>query len=78
MGLSVKLLPTAMEGAYEIVYVIGENALWGHGLSQQAFGAVESVLHLRADRVAAQSDAAEFARFAVLPADFSRWRKCRA
>lgn len=32
----VKLLSTAMEGAYEIVYVIGEDALWGHGLSQQA------------------------------------------
>ena len=28
----VKLLPTAMEGVYEIVYVIGEDALWGHGL----------------------------------------------
>ena len=34
----VKLLPTAMEGAYEIVYVIGEDALWGG-----AFGAVEGV-----------------------------------
>ena len=49
----VKLLPTAMEGAYEIVYVIGENALWGHGLSQQAVRSAlsKAFLHLRADRV---------------------------
>ena len=49
----VKLLPTAMEGAYEIVYVIGEDALWGHGLSQQA-ALSKAFLHLRADRVVAK------------------------
>ena len=52
----VKLLPTAMEGAYEIVYVIGEDALWGHGLSQQAVRSAlsKAFLHLRADRVVAK------------------------
>lgn len=46
----VKLLPTAMEGAYEIVYVIGEDALWGHGLGQQAVRSAlsKAFLHLRA------------------------------
>ena len=52
----VKLLPTAMEGAYEIVYVIGEDALWGHGLGQQAVRSAlsKAFLHLRADRVVAK------------------------
>lgn len=52
----VKLLPTAMEGAYEIVYVIGENARWDHGLSQQAVRSVlsKAFLHLRVDRVVAK------------------------
>lgn len=46
----MKLLPTAMEGAYEIVYVIGEDALWGHGLGQQAVRSAlsKAFLHLRA------------------------------
>lgn len=52
----VKLLPTAMEGVYEIVYVIGEDALWGHGLGQQAVRSAlsKAFLHLRADRVVAK------------------------
>ena len=52
----VKLLPTAMEGAYEIVYVIGEDALWGRGLGQQAVPSAlsKAFLHLRADRVVAK------------------------
>lgn len=66
----VKLLPTAMEGAYEIVYVIGENALWDHGLSQQAERSVlsKAFLHLRADRVVAK----------VMPQDLRLIRCVRA
>ena len=51
----VKLLPTAMEGAYEIVYVIGEDALWGHG----AFGTVEGVSASARRPGCCESDAAE-------------------
>lgn len=56
----VKLLPTAMEGAYEIVYVIGEDALWGHGLGQQAVRSAlsKAFLHLRQPGCC-ESDAAE-------------------
>lgn len=38
------------------MYVIGENALWGHGLSQQAVRSAlsKAFLHLRADRVVAK------------------------
>ena len=66
----VKMLPTAMEGAYEIVYVIGENALWDHGLSQQAVRSVlsKAFLHLRADRVVAK----------VMPQDLRSIRCVRA
>lgn len=66
----VKLLPTAMEGAYEIVYVIGEDALWGHGLSQQAVRSAlsKAFLHLRVDRVVAK----------VMPQDLRLIRCVRA
>lgn len=38
------------------VYVIGEDALWGHGLGQQAVRSAlsKAFLHLRADRVVAK------------------------
>ena len=56
----VKLLPTAMEGAYEIVYVIGEDALWGHGLGQQAVRSALSKASASARRPGCcESDAAE-------------------
>ena len=76
----VKLLPTAMEGAYEIVYVIGEDALWGHGLSQQAVRSAlsKAFLHLRVDRVVAKVMPQNLRSIrCVRAADFSRWRKCR-
>ena len=52
----VRLNPLPETGAYEIVYVIGEDALWGHGLGQQAVRSAlsKAFLHLRADRVVAK------------------------
>lgn len=52
----VKLLPTAEKDAYEIVYVIGEDALWGQGLGRQAVRSAlsKAFLHLRAERVVAK------------------------
>ena len=57
----VKLLPTAMEGAYEIVYVIGEDALWGSWAwsAGGAFGTVEGVSASARRPGCCESDAAE-------------------
>lgn len=45
----VKLLPTAMEGAYEIVYVIGEDALWGSDAAESPLDSLRSCLRISAD-----------------------------
>ena len=52
----VKLLPNAEHQAYEIVYVIGEETLWGHGFGEQAVRAAlsKAFLQLRAERVIAK------------------------
>ena len=52
----VKLLPLPGTKAYEIVYVIGEEALWGHGLGAQAVHAAlaHAFGDLQAERVIAK------------------------
>lgn len=45
----VRLSPLGEPGAYEIVYVIGEEALWGHGFGKAAIRAALSKAFLTLD-----------------------------
>ena len=45
----VRLSPLPEPGAYEIVYVIGEEALWGHGLGEGAIRCALSLAFLTLD-----------------------------
>lgn len=52
----VRLSPLREPGAYEIVYVIGEEALWGRGLGEAAIRAAqaEAFLNLNAQKLVAK------------------------
>lgn len=52
----VRLSPLRNPGAYEIVYVIGEEALWGHGFGKAAIRAAqaEAFLNLNAQKLVAK------------------------
>jgi len=52
----VRLMPMSVQKAYEIVYVIGEEALWGQGLGRRAVRCAQShaFFQLRAERIVAK------------------------
>lgn len=52
----VRLMPGGGRNAYEIVYVIGEESLWGQGLGESAVrcAQAQAFLELRAERMVAK------------------------
>ena len=52
----VRLTPLRQPGTYEIVYVIGEEALWGHGLGENAIRAAlaKAFLEWQAGKITAK------------------------